>query len=52
MVTVNELVTAVGFALESRPPLTCTAIDVNDDGQVTVEELVRAVNNALNGCPS
>ncbi len=25
--------------------------DVNGDGEVTVDELVRAVNHALNGCP-
>jgi hypothetical protein len=28
----------------------CSAGDDNDDGQITVDEILRAVNNALNGC--
>jgi Ca2+-binding EF-hand superfamily protein len=49
-VAVNELVTAVGYALDNRPPLGCASIDANGDAQVTVDELVRAVTNALDGC--
>ncbi|MDX2171429.1 MAG: hypothetical protein SF182_30470 [Deltaproteobacteria bacterium] len=49
-VTVNELVSAVGYALDGRPPLTCEAVDTNRNGQVTVDELVRAVSAALDGC--
>lgn len=30
------------------PPMTC---DANDDGKVTIAELVEGVNNALNGPP-
>ena len=51
-VTINELVTAVGLALDDRPPTGCPAIDVGGDGHVTIDELVRAVTNALGGCPT
>ena len=49
-VSVSELITAVNIALDSRAPTACPAIDTNANGQVTVDELVRAVANALNGC--
>jgi hypothetical protein len=41
----------VGIALGSSAAELCAAVDGNDDGEVTVDELVTAVNNALNGCP-
>ena len=50
VVAINELVTAVGIALDDRAPGACPAIDVTGDGHVTIEELIRAVANALNGC--
>lgn len=50
MVAINELVTAVGYALDGQAPATCEAVDGNRDGEVTVDELVRVVSNALNGC--
>ena len=50
MVTVAELVTAVGIALDNAPVSACTAVDTNADGRVTVDELVRAVQSLLNGC--
>jgi hypothetical protein len=49
-VAINELVTAVGIALDDRAPDACPAIDAGGDGHVTIDELVRAVANALNGC--
>jgi len=29
----------------------CAAGDANLDGVITVDEIIRAVNNALTGCP-
>jgi ELWxxDGT repeat protein len=48
-VTVNELVRGVSTFLGTTTA-GCTAMDRNDDGLVTVEELVSAVNSALHGC--
>jgi hypothetical protein len=28
----------------------CPSVDEDDSGDVTVNEIIRAVNNALNGC--
>jgi hypothetical protein len=50
VVAINELVTAVGIALDDHAPDACPAIDGSADGHVTIEELIRAVANALNGC--
>jgi hypothetical protein len=30
----------------------CTAGDRDGSGTITVDEIVQAVNNALNGCPT
>jgi DNA-binding beta-propeller fold protein YncE len=49
-VTVDELVEGVTMALGEQPVATCFAFDANRDDAVTVDELVRAVHNALNGC--
>ena len=48
--TVNELIVGVNIALETLPVDECTALDVNADGAVTVNELVQGVTNALEGC--
>lgn len=50
---INELVTCVGIALGLHDLSTCLACAENPDAlaAVTVPELVRAVNNALLGCP-
>ena len=50
MVSVSELVKGVGIALRLQPLSSCTAFDGNDDGNVAVNELVAAVNNALHAC--
>lgn len=50
-VTINELLTMVNIALGTTTVSSCEAGDANDDGQVSVDEIVRAVQNALNGCP-
>jgi hypothetical protein len=40
----------VNIALGNVPLSDCYAGDANGDGQVTVDEILSAVNNALNGC--
>jgi len=49
-VTIDELITAVAIALGQRPVDACTSVDTDHDGNVTVAELVAAVNRALVGC--
>jgi len=50
-VTVNELITMVNIALGNEDVATCISGDPSGDGRVTVEEIIKAVNNALDGCP-
>lgn len=50
-VTISDLVLGVNIALGIQPIGTCTAMDGNGNGSVTVDELIRAVAAALNGCP-
>jgi autotransporter-associated beta strand protein len=50
-VAVNELVVGVNIALETAVLELCSAFDADDDERVTVPELIKAVGNALNGCP-
>ena len=40
----------VNIALGNTPLFDCETADANHDGQVTVDEMLTAVNNALNGC--
>jgi hypothetical protein len=49
-VTVDEILTMVNIALGNAPVTTCEAGDANGDGQITVDEILAAVNDALNGC--
>jgi hypothetical protein len=51
VVRVDELITGVNIALGLRPLAGCLAFDGNEDARVTVDELLRAVNNTLSGCP-
>jgi len=48
-VQIQELILAVNIAL-GMPLANCAAIDANFDGAATVNELVAAVLNALDGC--
>jgi len=41
----------VNIALGNLPLSACPAFDVNGDGKVTINELIRAVNAALNSPP-
>ncbi len=50
-VTAADLITAVNIALGTESPSACTTADRNHDGQVTVDEITDAVDNALVGCP-
>jgi hypothetical protein len=50
-VTVEELVFGVNLALGGESDQHCFAIDRDENFQVTVNELVRSVSSALEGCP-
>jgi YVTN family beta-propeller protein len=52
VVTVDEVLRGVRIALAEEPIEGCPELDADGDGQVTVDELLQAVNNALSGCPS
>jgi hypothetical protein len=41
----------VNIDLGTLPPNACPFGDANHDGEITVDEILQAVNNALNGCP-
>jgi sugar lactone lactonase YvrE len=49
-ISIDEIVTGVGIALESVPLDRCSSFDCNGTGRVTVDCLVRAVQAALDGC--
>jgi hypothetical protein len=49
-VSVSELVTGVQIALDLRSDVACLPFDRNNDGWITVDELVEAVRRALGGC--
>ncbi len=40
----------VNIALGNADVSECEAGDLNDDGQIAVDEILTAVNNVLNGC--
>jgi hypothetical protein len=50
-VTINELLTAVGMALNTAAVQACPVVDGDDSGDVLVHELIAAVQAALEGCP-
>jgi hypothetical protein len=50
-VSVDELVRGVNIALGTQPLDACLVFDGDENLVVTVNELITAVNNALNGCP-
>jgi hypothetical protein len=49
-VTVDELLRMVTITLGSAPISECPDSDINHDGQFTIDEVLLAVNDALNGC--
>jgi hypothetical protein len=50
-VTVDELIKGVNIALGNANVSTCLAGDANSDGEITINEIIAGVGNALNGCP-
>ena len=48
--TVTDLVTLVNIALDNGLATACPAGDANHDGDITINDILAAVNNALNGC--
>lgn len=52
MVSVDELVLGIDIALGESTVDQCVSLDPNQDDAVAVDDLVQAVNNALNGCPT
>jgi hypothetical protein len=42
----------VNIALGTDPVSLCPAGDPNHDGQITINEIIEAVNNDLDGCPT
>jgi len=49
-VTGGEIITMMNIALGNLPVSACYAGDASDDGQITVDEMLKAVNNALSSC--
>lgn len=50
VVTIDELLRAVTFALHGDPPYACPSLIRRGGIVVTVDEIVTAVSNALAGC--
>jgi len=48
-VAINELVTAVNIGLGNLPMSACPAVDADGNGVPEINELVQAVNNAVQG---
>jgi len=49
-VDVEDILRMVNIALGNRQIADCLAGDGNGDGQITVDEILTAVHNAVNGC--
>lgn len=50
-IAINELVRAVGFALDDGSAPGCPLADIDGDGRVAVNDVVAGVTRALEGCP-
>ncbi|MFI5396703.1 MAG: hypothetical protein ACHQ9S_14305 [Candidatus Binatia bacterium] len=46
----TEIITMVNITLGNAEMSECEIGDANEDGKITVDEILVAVNNALNGC--
>ena len=52
MVTIDELLLAVNISLGPQPVSACPAVDRNASGEVTIDEIIGAIQNAQRGCPA
>ena len=52
VVTVDEILMLVDFALQEASPSGCPVSDEDRNQQITLDEILTAVHNALNGCSS
>jgi hypothetical protein len=50
MVSINELIVGVNVANGAAVASACLPMDTNGNGEVVINELIAAVNSALNGC--
>jgi hypothetical protein len=48
---VSELITVVYIALGQLPAGACPALEADEDETVTVDKIVVAVDNSIDGCP-
>ncbi len=46
----DELIQGVNIALGNTSLNQCPVFDSSGEGEVTINEIIQAVNNALNGC--
>lgn len=51
IVSVNDLLTVIEIAAGRRPLSDCPSANPNGDQQVSLDEVLQAVTNALEGCP-
>jgi hypothetical protein len=51
-VLISDLIKGVNIALGQAAVATCPAFDLDNNGKVSINELIAAVNSVLNGCPS
>jgi len=51
IVTVDELVSMISIALGERDLIDCKSGDADASGSIEVDEIIRAINHALSGCP-
>ena len=49
-VSIDEIILGINIAVGERAVAVCDSFDAGGDGAVSVDELVGAVNAALNGC--
>ena len=52
MIAMDEVTTAVDRALGQAESTPCTRADANNDGAITVEEVIQAVKREGSGCAS
>ncbi len=51
-VSIADVIKGVNIALGLAEVGTCPAFDLDNNGKVSINELIAAVNSVLNGCPS